>query len=317
MIVGLELRGEHRLEVSGFGRTEMPKISFSASSAIASKLPKLADAKLVGEDTFKNDDASIAAQITRIKSLPEEPDAIMLCTMMPGAVSAVKQIRAAGIKAPILNGSGMSGSYWLSAVPDLSNFFVPDQGFYSLLRGANAAFVLSLTQIQAPDVIPGGHDEAAHEAHDGDDDSLPEGEGHGGGGHEDREAEAEPRIQEVVEVRGGDDRGVQGGHAGGGRVDPAQAAGAGEVVRVHEPAEDDLRPGQEPLGGGAVGGRLEAHRGEAARQLFDQRTGQRPHPLVVAHVFDDGERHRRRECHFVRRRSTRPPAPGAAGAPRW
>jgi len=91
-------------------------------------LPKLADAKLVGEDTFKNDDASIAAQITRIKSLPQEPDAIMLCTMMPGGVSAVKQLRAAGIKSMILNGSGMSGSYWLSATPDLSNFFVPDQG---------------------------------------------------------------------------------------------------------------------------------------------------------------------------------------------
>lgn len=91
-------------------------------------MPRLADAKLVGEDTFKNEDASIAAQITRIKSLPAEPDAIMLCTMMPGAVSAVKQLRAAGINSMILNGSGMSGGYWLSAVPDLSNFFVPDQG---------------------------------------------------------------------------------------------------------------------------------------------------------------------------------------------
>ena len=91
-------------------------------------MPKLKDAKLVGEDTFKNDDASIAAQITRIKSLPQEPDAIMLCTMMPGGVSAVKQIRAAGIKSMILNGSGMSGSYWLSATPDLTNFYVPDQG---------------------------------------------------------------------------------------------------------------------------------------------------------------------------------------------
>ncbi|RFC68949.1 MULTISPECIES: ABC transporter substrate-binding protein [Mesorhizobium] len=91
-------------------------------------LPKLKDAKLVGQDTFKNEDASIAAQISRIKALPQEPDAIMLCTMMPGAVSAVKQIRAAGINAPILNGSSMDGSYWLSAVPDLTNFYVPVQG---------------------------------------------------------------------------------------------------------------------------------------------------------------------------------------------
>lgn len=93
-------------------------------------MPKLETqgAKLVGEDTFKNEDASIAAQITRIKSLPKEPDAIMLCTMMPGAVSAIKQLRAAGINSMILNGSGVDGSYWLPAVPDLTNFYVPVQG---------------------------------------------------------------------------------------------------------------------------------------------------------------------------------------------
>jgi len=92
-------------------------------------MPHLKDAALTGSDTFKNDDASIASQITRIKSLPKEPDAIMLCTMMPGAVSAIKQIRAAGIKSMILNGSGVDGSYWLNAVPDLSNFYVPVQGW--------------------------------------------------------------------------------------------------------------------------------------------------------------------------------------------
>jgi branched-chain amino acid transport system substrate-binding protein len=92
------------------------------------ELPRLKDAKLVGSDTFKNEDASIAAQITRIKSLPKQPDAIMLCSMMPGAVSAIKQIRAAGITSMILNGSGVDGSYWLNAVPDLSDFYVPVQG---------------------------------------------------------------------------------------------------------------------------------------------------------------------------------------------
>src|SRR6202035_5540800 len=90
-------------------------------------MPHLKDAALAGSDTFKNDDASIASQITRIKSLPREPDAIMLCTMMPGAVSAIKQIRAAGIKSMILNGSGVDGSYWLTAVPHLSIYYVPVQ----------------------------------------------------------------------------------------------------------------------------------------------------------------------------------------------
>jgi branched-chain amino acid transport system substrate-binding protein len=91
-------------------------------------MPRLSEAKLVGEDTFKNEDASIAAQITRIKSLPEEPDAIMVCTMMPGAVSAIKQLRAAGINSMLLSGASMDGSYWLSAVPDLTGFFLPVQG---------------------------------------------------------------------------------------------------------------------------------------------------------------------------------------------
>lgn len=90
--------------------------------------PRLADAEVVGRDTFVNDDASVAAQITRIRSLEKEPDAIMLCSVMPGAASVIKQIRAAGINSMILNGSGVDGSYWLDSVPDLSNFYVPVQG---------------------------------------------------------------------------------------------------------------------------------------------------------------------------------------------
>jgi branched-chain amino acid transport system substrate-binding protein len=82
----------------------------------------------VGRDTFKNGDASIASQITRIKALAEEPDAIMLCSYMPGAGAAVRQIRAAGINSLILNGSAVDGSYWLNAVPNLSGFIVPVQG---------------------------------------------------------------------------------------------------------------------------------------------------------------------------------------------
>jgi branched-chain amino acid transport system substrate-binding protein len=90
--------------------------------------PQLAGAAIVGRDTFKNADASIAAQISRIKALPKEPDAIMLCSYIPGAASAVRQIRAAGINSLILNGAAVDGSYWLDSVPGLSNFVVPVQG---------------------------------------------------------------------------------------------------------------------------------------------------------------------------------------------
>ena len=52
----------------------------------------------------------------------------MLCSYIPGAASAVRQIRAAGINSTILNGSAVDGSYWLDAAPNLSNFIVPVQG---------------------------------------------------------------------------------------------------------------------------------------------------------------------------------------------
>lgn len=83
---------------------------------------------ITGRDTFKNGDASIAAQISRIKALPQEPDAIMLCSYIPGAASAVRQLRAAGINSLILNGAAVDGNYWLDSVPGLSNFVVPVQG---------------------------------------------------------------------------------------------------------------------------------------------------------------------------------------------
>ena len=62
--------------------------------------PRLDGTTILGHDTFKNDDPSIASQITRIKNLPEPPDAIMLCTYVPGGASATRQIRAAGIDVP-------------------------------------------------------------------------------------------------------------------------------------------------------------------------------------------------------------------------
>lgn len=85
------------------------------------------DAAIVGSDTFKNDDTSIQSQITRIKSLPAAPDAIVLCSFNPGGASATRQIRAAGIDLPLLTGGAMDGSYWLDATPNLSKFYLVAQ----------------------------------------------------------------------------------------------------------------------------------------------------------------------------------------------
>lgn len=86
------------------------------------------DKAVVGDDKFINKDPSIASQITRIKSLKEKPSVIMLCSYAPGGPSAIRQLRAAGIDAPIVTGNAMDGDYWLGAVPKLSNFYVTNFG---------------------------------------------------------------------------------------------------------------------------------------------------------------------------------------------
>lgn len=83
---------------------------------------------LLGVDTFKNGDPSIASQVSRIKTLPKEPDAIFVCTYVPGGAIAIRQLRAAGIDQPILSGFAMDGAYWLDSVPGLSNFYLPVHG---------------------------------------------------------------------------------------------------------------------------------------------------------------------------------------------
>lgn len=79
----------------------------------------------VGKDTFQNVDSSFAVQITRIKGLQEEPDAIVLCGNVPVGVTATRQLRAADINTPIVAETGMSGDFWLEGVPGLADFYVP------------------------------------------------------------------------------------------------------------------------------------------------------------------------------------------------
>ena len=86
------------------------------------------DAGLLGEDTFLNGDASIAAQVTRITSLPTKPDVIFFCSYAPGGPSAIRQLRAAGVQSAILTGESLDGDYWIGTVPDLSNFYVVNYG---------------------------------------------------------------------------------------------------------------------------------------------------------------------------------------------
>ncbi|MFT4159484.1 ABC transporter substrate-binding protein [Shinella sp.] len=88
---------------------------------------KLDGLEIAGSDSFRNEDASIQPQITRISSLPEPPDAIMVCSGNPGAPAALRQIRGSGLNMPLLEGSTMDGTYWMDAVPGLTDFYVPVQ----------------------------------------------------------------------------------------------------------------------------------------------------------------------------------------------
>ena len=80
---------------------------------------------IAGEDTFMNSDQSIASQIAKLKALVDanKVDFIFMGSYAPGGASATKQIRAAGIDLPIIGGAGFDGTFWLGAVPNLTNFY--------------------------------------------------------------------------------------------------------------------------------------------------------------------------------------------------
>lgn len=78
-----------------------------------------------GEDTFKNSDTSINAQITRLVAAGT-PDIVALCSYAPGGAVAIKQLRDAGVDSLIATGGGMDGDFWFKdAMPELSNVAFP------------------------------------------------------------------------------------------------------------------------------------------------------------------------------------------------
>jgi hypothetical protein len=82
--------------------------------------------EIVGSDTFKNADPSIASQIAKMKG--GDFDFIFLATFPPGGAAALKQIRAAGIDVPILSSNSFDGDFWKKAIPDISDFYYANYG---------------------------------------------------------------------------------------------------------------------------------------------------------------------------------------------
>lgn len=78
---------------------------------------------VVGEDTFTNGDTTVAAQVSKIVGLSEQPDVIGLCGYPPTGSTAISQLRSAGVDAPIVTTSGFDGPGWLEAVPGVSDVY--------------------------------------------------------------------------------------------------------------------------------------------------------------------------------------------------
>ncbi len=82
---------------------------------------------IAGEDTVNGQtDTQIPGQISSIKAAKDAE--FILFPGGPGGPPIIRQIRAAGITLPILMPNSLDGSYWIEAVPDLSNAYVFTMG---------------------------------------------------------------------------------------------------------------------------------------------------------------------------------------------
>lgn len=79
-----------------------------------------------GSADFKNEDASVASQISQLKK--SDADAVMMCSYPPGGAAAIKQIRAAGIDVPIMAAGTFDGTYWLKGISNTEDIYVPLNG---------------------------------------------------------------------------------------------------------------------------------------------------------------------------------------------
>ena len=84
--------------------------------------------KIIGQDTYTNEDASVQTQIAKVKALDPQPDFLSICGTPPGTPAVVRQIRAAGIQLPLVMCVAMEGRSWLPSVPNLKDAYVTTYG---------------------------------------------------------------------------------------------------------------------------------------------------------------------------------------------
>lgn len=105
--------------------------NFEYSKSLCANFEKswkaLGGTTIVGKDTYTYEDKSLASQLSRMRAAKSKSDVVVVCATGAGA-TAIRQMRAGGIDLPILGAAGFDGTYWLDAVPDLSDFYFPGAG---------------------------------------------------------------------------------------------------------------------------------------------------------------------------------------------
>ncbi|WP_336658821.1 ABC transporter substrate-binding protein [Leucobacter sp. USHLN153] len=72
--------------------------------------------------TFKQGD-SIKETVSKISS-GETPDVVFNCSYGEGGGKAAKELRDGGIDTPVVSGFGMDGTFWLGAIPNLTDYYI-------------------------------------------------------------------------------------------------------------------------------------------------------------------------------------------------
>jgi branched-chain amino acid transport system substrate-binding protein len=97
--------------------------------AFNARWKELSGTKVALYDHFQANDASVASQVTRLKGLNPKADFVFLCSVIPPALTALRQIRAAGVDLPILaSGQTFDGDFWQKSVPNVSDLYYPTIG---------------------------------------------------------------------------------------------------------------------------------------------------------------------------------------------
>lgn len=84
------------------------------------------DGKIAGSADFKNEDESVASQVSELKG--SGANAVVMCSYPPGGAAAIKQIRAAGIDVPILGPSAFDGTFWIKGIPNTNDIYATSNG---------------------------------------------------------------------------------------------------------------------------------------------------------------------------------------------